>query len=619
MSVESVRPARRHAFRHRAIVQSPMSDRRARIGVIGSGEPPSRWTKDLPNAPTVRALVLVTALKMLMVPCYRSTDFEVHRNWLAVTHSLPPGRWYTENTSQWTLDYPPLFAWFERALASVAAFVDPGMLTIRSDPYESFATVVFQRCTVMAVDVVLFIGVLWQTSSSLLGSSSRSGVTSRALALTLVAFSPGLLMVDHVHFQYNGMVIGLHVCALTAAHAQSPVLAAVLFSVLVHTKHIFAFAAPAMAAHLLAQHAWAEWQWIGSIDRVGASRRVFAFAASAAAVTALSFYPIWRAGAMQAMLARLFPFGRGLSHAYWAPNFWAIYNFVDKCALVAARRVGLGGYFPAPVGYMAGGMAGHGGTGEQTHAVLPTVTPAIALAAVLVSMAPGVVEHSRTRWPRDRSTSLAQLRRGWQLQRHVHLLRLTAHVTLCAFMFGWHVHEKASLMVTVPLALALALDTSTLAGEEGRRRFVFHAGEYVFVATVANYALSPLLFQPREWPIKALVQVIGVVVTRGTLRVAAGACGQKGGKGVEPVVLLGRLQWAYLVLGLPALEWYVMWGHARVFGDGVMEFLPLMLTSTYCAAGVSFAYFVQAAGYFGVDVSNAYTHPCITTRQGAER
>ena len=61
--------------------------------------------------------------------------------------------------------------------------------------------------------------------------------------------------------------------------------------------------------------------------------------------------------------------------------------------------------------------------------------------------------------------------------------------------------------------------------------FVFHAGEYVFVATVATYAVSPLLFQPREWPIKALVQVIGVVVTRGTLRGrAASKCGQKGGK-----------------------------------------------------------------------------------------
>ena len=37
---------------------SDMSDRRAPSEGIGSGEPPPRWTKNLPNAPTVRALVL---------------------------------------------------------------------------------------------------------------------------------------------------------------------------------------------------------------------------------------------------------------------------------------------------------------------------------------------------------------------------------------------------------------------------------------------------------------------------------------------------------------------------------------------------------------------------------
>ena len=63
-----------------------------------------------------------------------------------------------------------------------------------------------------------------------------------------------------------------------------------------------------------------------------------------------------------------------------------------------------------------------------------------------------------------------------------------AHVR--SFMAGYHVHEKAALMVTVPLALNAVRSRAA-------------ARDWQFLSATAHYALLPLLFTLAEYPIKA--------------------------------------------------------------------------------------------------------------------
>lgn len=128
---------------------------------------------------------VIRFIRRCLLSVSHSTDFEVHRNWLAITHSLPVSRWYYEvsvpaegagkrlerpppqlllflsvqNTSEWTLDYPPLFAWFEFGLSHVAQYFDRNMLLVENLNYASASTVLFQRLSVIGTDALFVFAV----------------------------------------------------------------------------------------------------------------------------------------------------------------------------------------------------------------------------------------------------------------------------------------------------------------------------------------------------------------------------------------------------------------------------------------------------------------------------
>jgi alpha-1,3-glucosyltransferase len=89
---------------------------------------------------------------------------------------------YTENTSEWTLDYPPFFAWFEWILSQFARFVDVRMLDVSNLDHRSFETVLFQRVSVIVADVVLAVGL----KSCVDALAIYSGATSNRYAFKLL-------------------------------------------------------------------------------------------------------------------------------------------------------------------------------------------------------------------------------------------------------------------------------------------------------------------------------------------------------------------------------------------------------------------------------------------------
>lgn len=225
--------------------------------------------------------LVATCIKALLFPSYRSTDFEVHRNWLALTHSLPLSQWYFDETSPWTLDYPPFFAYFECFLSIFAHLVDPQIVHLQQGlNYSSNKVIYFQRLTVIVSDLTLLYGVYRLTRNL----DSRK----QKLIWSLVIWSPMLLIVDHVHFQYNGFLIGILLISLSYLEEGRDLLGGFVFAVLLCFKHLFAVAAPVYFVYLLRHYCR------GGIVR--GSSRLLIMGGMVAAVFASAFGPFFYFG-----------------------------------------------------------------------------------------------------------------------------------------------------------------------------------------------------------------------------------------------------------------------------------------------------------------------------------
>uniref|UniRef100_A0A3Q2QCH8 Alpha-1,3-glucosyltransferase n=1 Tax=Fundulus heteroclitus TaxID=8078 RepID=A0A3Q2QCH8_FUNHE len=487
----------------------------------------------------------VSLLKCLFINAYHSTDFEVHRNWLAITHSLPVSRWYRENTSEWTLDYPPLFAWFEFGLSQAARHFDPNMLRVENLDYASPATVLFQRLSVVFTDLLFIYAVRECCRCVGVQKGSKEVLTRPSFVLAvLLLWNFGLLVVDHIHFQYNGFLFGFLLLSV-AKHLQGQHLqGALLFAVLLHLKHIYLYVAPAYGIFLLRSYCFTRDHRDGAIRWSSFSPlRLLALGGIVTSVSALSLGPFIVKGQLPQLVSRLFPFRRGLCHAYWAPNVWALYNAADKLLAALGVRLKLLQEAELPRASMTGGLVQ-----EVQHAVLPSVSPSVTLLCTLLSILPALA----SLWRRPRGGRA--------------FLRCLLLCALASFLFGWHVHEKAVLLAVLPLSV-LAVESRE------------DAGIFLVLATTGHYSLFPLLFTPAELPIKVCLMLMFTIFSFTGL----GALHRARGPLLRPLELVYLLGLLAVAIGCEFVFPLSPWRQR-------LPFLPLLVTSVYCAAGVCYSF-----------------------------
>ena len=147
---------------------------------------------------------------------------------------------------------------------------------------------------------------------------------AKTIVLSLI-FSPAFLFLDHVHFQYNGPLFSILVFSLLEA-TTNPLLSACLFTTLLCFKHIYLYLAPAYFFYLLRSYCFTP-SWRPHFLNTAKLGVVVV------GILTVAFGPFVALGQIRTLAGRLFPFQRGLCHAYWAPNFWALYSFLDRVAI----------------------------------------------------------------------------------------------------------------------------------------------------------------------------------------------------------------------------------------------------------------------------------------------
>lgn len=268
-------------------------------------------------------------------------DYEAQRHWMEITVNLPIEDWYKNTTENnldyWGLDYPPLTAYHAWVCGQIARLINPKYVELfTSRGFESEGHKIFMRYTVLFADILVFIPsvcayfIANHSSAAMKSTEKRKKhvITknfSYSLCIVLSLLYPGLILIDHGHFQYNCISLGLATAAITCITCSRHLWASFFFVLSLNYKQMELYHAIPFFIYLLSNCIPKPGQSIsnsiGQLVKIGLT-------------VIVTFAILWAPflvdlTSIQNVLIRLFPIARGVFEDK-VSNFWCVLNVFYK-------------------------------------------------------------------------------------------------------------------------------------------------------------------------------------------------------------------------------------------------------------------------------------------------
>lgn len=175
-------------------------------------------------------------------------DYEAQRHWMEVTTNLPIKDWYKNSTDNdllyWGLDYPPLTAYHMYILGESSKIFNTSWTELhKSRGIETYSHKIFMRSTVIISDLLVYLPAIiyyFHKTQPIQYNSPPSTVHRQNVALytALTLLYPGQILIDHGHFQYNCVFLGLVLWAIIAMSRGRQAIASLLFTLALSYKQM---------------------------------------------------------------------------------------------------------------------------------------------------------------------------------------------------------------------------------------------------------------------------------------------------------------------------------------------------------------------------------------------